>query len=119
MGLERNWRRHWPAHLTPRDVQAELLDRLEDSWGDYDAHVISAPTGLGKSAISATLLNTHRDSNYLAPNNLLVDQFSAAHPEIPVLRRLDSYFCDYWRRPCVITRAKLRSYCPRTNECQG
>lgn len=56
-------------------------------------------------------MNAFRSVSCITPTNQLVEQFRDEFPDTPTMSRLDSYYCDTWKRPCSITRAKCRSFC--------
>lgn len=94
-----------------RPLQKEVLETLESNWTNFDVFVIQAPTAAGKSALAKSVLNACHSASYLTPTNLLVSQFLQEFPDTPTMSRMDSYQCAEWQRPCVATRARLRSYC--------
>lgn len=96
---------------SPREIQAQALKVLGDNLEKYDVFVLSAPTAFGKTAVAETLMRALRSVSVITPTNLLVDQFREEFPETPGLCRMDSYVCDEWRRPCSVTRGKLRTFC--------
>lgn len=96
---------------TIRPHQAEALQVLEENWSNYDVFVIIGPTAFGKSAFSKTILNYFHRASLVTPTNLLVDQYRTEFPDTNTLRRLDSYYCEEWQRPCSSTRNKLMKFC--------
>ena len=103
----------------PRSIQKELIDMLEANFNDYDVFAISLGTGCGKTFISKCIMDNLYNVAYLAPNNLLVDQYLKHFPEDSVLRRMDSYWCETWAQPCSVTRGKYKGFCARDLRCQG
>lgn len=95
----------------PRKVQTEILQSLQDNWNNYDVFMIVAPTASGKTAIAKSVMNAAHRVSYIAPTNLLVDQFLQEFPDTRTLARMDSYMCEEWRRPCSQTRARLMAFC--------
>lgn len=104
------WSQNFP-YSQPRQIQAEALQTLEDNWDKYDVFVIQGPTAFGKTAVARTLINSLRSVSVITPTNLLVNQFIEEFPDTPTLSRLDSYYCDEWKRPCSMTRARLMKFC--------
>lgn len=98
-------------YQSPRGIQAKALETLSLNWQDYDVFVMSAPTAFGKTAVAKTLMNAFRSVSAITPTNLLVDQFRSEFGDTPTLARLDSYYCEEWKRPCPGTRAKLMQFC--------
>jgi Rad3-related DNA helicase len=107
-------RSHFPYKVI-RSFQDETLRLLEERWDNYDVFVIVAPTAYGKSALARTLMGGAYSASYIVPTNQLVDQFLSTFPDSRTLRRMDSYFCEKWRRPCPKTKALLKNFC---NGCQ-
>lgn len=88
-----------------REVQAEVLLEIEKYWDSADVIVVSAPTATGKSALAKTILDWCGSGIYLAPTNLLVDQFLTEFPTTRSLHRLDSYQCtNLVHRSCASVR---------------
>ena len=102
---------------SPRKGQREILESLETNWDNYDVFVCICPTSFGKTAIMKTIMNWKYSVSATTPNNLLVDQFIQEFPNTPTLRRLDSYKCEEWDRPCSVTRGKLRNFCSVRRGC--
>lgn len=102
--------KHFPYSI-PRDVQAEALEILGREWDNYDIFVMSCPTALGKSSIARSIQLAAHSVSVITPTNLLVDQFLEEFPDTPTMKRLDSYYCEKWDRPCSITRGKCRQFC--------
>lgn len=94
-----------------RDFQLETLRLLQDNWDRYDVFCVVAPTAFGKTAIAKTLLSAGYSASYIVPTNLLVDQMLETFPETRTLRRLDSYWCEEWKRPCPSTKATMKNFC--------
>lgn len=95
----------------PREIQTQALRALESAWDDYDVFVLQAPTAFGKSAIAKTIMTSLHSVTYLAPTNLLVDQFLEEFPDTPSLKRLDSYRCEKWLNNCASTRGREKGFC--------
>ncbi len=94
-----------------RKIQTESLEILEREWDSYDVFCISAPTGYGKTSIAKTILNHFQNVSYITPTNQLVNQCLEEFPDTPTLSRLDSYWCEEWRRPCPATRSRVGKFC--------
>lgn len=68
----------FPRHLTPRDVQAEALSKLQENWHKADVFVLNLPVASGKSAIAETIqawLGAGKAA-VLTPSNILLDQYA-------------------------------------------
>jgi Rad3-related DNA helicase len=48
---------HFPSGYTPKPFQSELIKKIEDAFKRKKFVIVSAPTGTGKSFLSATLSN--------------------------------------------------------------
>lgn len=89
---------YFPKGMTPRDVQVNLLNQVEQGWQDSDVIVINASVAAGKSAISSTIaewsaaINGTRNT-IVTPTKLLVDQYTSQFPSLNSLRAIDSYRC--------------------------
>jgi Rad3-related DNA helicase len=94
-----------------RSFQEQTIKLIEENWDRYDVFCIVAPTAYGKTALAKTLLNGLHNVSYIVPTNMLVDQMIAAFPDTRTLRRLDSYWCEEWERPCPATKARMKNFC--------
>lgn len=112
-----SWLDKFPG--VPRPLQEEIIEELESSWEDFDVFLVSAPTGIGKSFLAKTIMENNYCSSYLAPTNMLVNQFADSFPDTTVLHRMDTYWCSTWHQPCSATRAKYRGFCKKELECEG
>jgi len=101
---------HFP-YKEIRPFQKEVLEILQTNWERYDVFCIVLPTAFGKTSVARSLMSAYPDSSYIVPTNLLVNQMIEAFPSTPTLRRLDSYWCEEWQRPCSVTRGRLKSFC--------
>ena len=105
-----SFEKHFP-YAKIRPVQKEVIQTLQDNWENFDVFVLSAPTALGKSAIARTLMTSLRSVSLITPTNMLVQQFLQEFPGTPTLSRLDSYYCEEWKRPCPKTKSRLMKFC--------
>jgi hypothetical protein len=103
---------HFPSKWTPDPGQVEVLNHLSENWSKFDVFVMQCPTAFGKSALAKTIMDACGSVSYINPTNQLVDQFRNHFPETPTFSRLDSYYCEDWRRSCSATRGKLGKFCP-------
>jgi ATP-dependent DNA helicase DinG len=101
---------HFP-YPTIRDFQEQTLQLLAANWEKYEVFCIVAPTAYGKTALARTVLNAVPNASYIVPTNMLVDQMIETFPDTRTLRRLDSYWCEEWGRPCPATKARMKSFC--------
>lgn len=114
----------FPPGRKPRDIQVDVLKKVEAAWDRTDVFVISMPTGTGKSFTSYTLARyaAHRDrkgASIIVPNNLLVEQYKRDFSNLHTLSRKDSYTCHTLARSgatgkdvsCDTHKKHLDSYC--------
>ena len=94
-----------------REGQREVLETLQSNWEKYDCFIIVAPTAAGKSAIAKSIMSATHSASLITPTNLLVKQFRDEFSETRSLSRMDSYWCEEWKRPCPATRVRLKSFC--------
>ena len=63
----------------PREVQKQVLTRIEQEVKNYDVIVVQAPTATGKSRIAATIAkwleSYNKQTAIITPTNALVDQY--------------------------------------------
>lgn len=89
----------FPAHLTPRPQQTEILQQVESQWDDARVISILAPVAVGKTAVMVTIAKwaaaKHKQaSNILVPTNILVDQLLKSYPDVTGLFKKDHYDDD-------------------------
>lgn len=102
----------FPAHLTPRQVQANALLELEAVWHQADVFVVNLPVASGKSAIAMTLAKWCGKASIITPSKLLVDQYKDEYPAIQVLRAKADYFCSTFGVP--LNKRPVRKNQPKT-----
>src|SRR5579875_3379874 len=67
----------FPEEFRPRQIQAEILQSIEEQLkSGYKIIVLSAPTGVGKSLIGATLARHFGKSFVINASKQLQDQYS-------------------------------------------
>lgn len=68
---------HFPKEFEPREIQRDILEAIEQKLkAGYKTIVLSAPTGVGKSLIAATLARYHGSSFIVTASKQLQDQYS-------------------------------------------
>ena len=68
---------HFPEEFIPREIQKEILQGIEEQLkSGYKTIVLSAPTGVGKSLIAATLARYYGSSFIVTASKQLQDQYS-------------------------------------------
>ena len=63
------------------------------------------------TSMSKTIMEWKHGTSYIAPTNMLVDQFLSEFPETNRLHRLDAYWCDEWEQSCAQSRARQKGFC--------
>ncbi|HEX5359332.1 MAG TPA: DEAD/DEAH box helicase family protein, partial [Candidatus Nitrosotalea sp.] len=68
---------HFPEGYKPREIQKEILQGIEEKIkSGYKTIILSAPTGVGKSLIAATLARYFGSSFIVTASKQLQDQYS-------------------------------------------
>lgn len=68
---------HFPEEFKPREIQKEILQGIEEKIkSGYKTIILSAPTGVGKSLIAATLARYYGSSFIVTASKQLQDQYS-------------------------------------------
>src|SRR5574338_1576545 len=68
---------HFPDEYEPRETQKEILNAIEQQLkSGYKTIILSAPTGVGKSLIAATLARYYGSSFIVTASKQLQDQYS-------------------------------------------
>jgi ATP-dependent DNA helicase DinG len=68
---------HFPEEFKPREIQKEILQAIEQQFkSGYKTIILSAPTGVGKSLIAATLARYLGSSFIVTASKQLQDQYS-------------------------------------------
>ena len=68
---------HFPDEFKPREIQKDILKGIEEKLkSGYKTIVLSAPTGVGKSLIAATLARYYGSSFIVTASKQLQDQYS-------------------------------------------
>ena len=68
---------HFPEEFKPREIQKEILQGIEEKIkSGYKIIILSAPTGVGKSLIAATLARYFGSSFTVTASKQLQDQYS-------------------------------------------
>jgi Rad3-related DNA helicase len=68
---------HFPEEFKPREIQKEILEGIEQKIkSGYKTIILSAPTGVGKSLIAATLARYCGSSFIVTASKQLQDQYS-------------------------------------------
>jgi len=84
---------------SPRPIQIEVLKWLSEIWGTSDVIAISAPTGIGKSAV-ARAIQVATGADIIVPTNQLMDQYTSIYPGVNSLKGQVHYECKETKMPC-------------------
>lgn len=77
---------------TPRDVQVQALNWLEEGWGKEKIHVILGPVGSGKSLISSTIQRS-TGAGVIVISNMLMRQYMSTYQKTNFLMGKAHYMC--------------------------
>ena len=84
----------FPQAQTPRDIQKEIVNKIEDEMSaGFKTIVISAPTGVGKSAIGVTLSQHFGNSFIITASKHLQDQYSKDYPILLLVKGKSNFPC--------------------------
>jgi Rad3-related DNA helicase len=109
----------FPKGYSPRANQYPILEQIEANWDKADVFVVDAPVASGKSHIALTVAShswkAHKHkASILAPNNMLVRQYTDQFPYLPTVGKQGSYSCNKYvkePRPLSCKREKqLKGY---------
>lgn len=98
----------------PRDVQRDLLLKVEELWDDFDVFVVTLPTASGKTLISLDIAewaakDKKKNAVILDPNNMLLAQREAAiGTSLFTLKRKDQYRCHSFREELPLAEANCQ-----------
>ena len=84
---------YFPKHITPRQIQLDTIQQIQDKLKSYNKIIICAPTGVGKSAIAVTIANAMKRSFILTSSKQLQDQYIADFGNIPSVKGKSNYPC--------------------------
>lgn len=97
---------------TPRAVQQQALDWLDEGYDECPVHVISGPVGCGKSAIAAAA-QIELGAHVIIPSNILMDQYTDEYRHTNYLKGKAHYkcvtgltcseWCDVLEQPACLT----------------
>jgi Rad3-related DNA helicase len=105
----------FPAQLSPRLEQLQLLEAVESKWTSTDVFVIDAPVAVGKSAIAYAIAKWRASFGesvaLTTPNNLLLAQYERSFPDLALLKRQSLYQCVEFDRSCAESKDSLGFFC--------
>ena len=84
----------FPAGFVPRTIQKDLLEQIEESLrSGYKTIVLSAPTGVGKSPIAATLARHFGRSFIVTASKQLQDQYVSDFEFLKPVKGKSNFAC--------------------------
>ncbi len=84
----------FPAGLTPRPIQVDLVARIEESIkSGYEKIIVSAPTGVGKSPIAVNLSLHYGGSFIVTASKQLQDQYSKEFEMLRPVKGKSNFAC--------------------------
>lgn len=88
---------YFPAGLSPRPIQRDVLLAIEAGWSQHDVFCLTLPTAVGKTEIAYTIArwqeSKKKQTRILCPTNLLVSQGIERYPEIRPMWKKSHYGC--------------------------
>ena len=85
---------HFPQVLNPRKIQEDIINDIEEKINSgYKKIVISAPTGVGKSAMGITLAQYFGNSFIVTASKHLQDQYSDDYPILYPVKGKSNFPC--------------------------
>ena len=85
---------YFPSQLNPRTIQVEILKDVEEKINSgYKKIVISAPTGVGKSAIGIAISNYFGNSFMVTASKNLQDQYIDDYPDLRSVKGKSNFPC--------------------------
>lgn len=85
---------YFPREFEPRQVQIDILRAIEEQLkSGYKTIVLSAPTGVGKSLIAATLARYYGKSFVITASKQLQDQYSRDLPFFNPVKGKSNFAC--------------------------
>lgn len=101
---------HFPEGFKPREIQKEILLGIEQQLkAGYKTIVLSAPTGVGKSLIAATLARSYGSSFIVTASKQLQDQYSKDLTFLMPVKGKSNFACLKLMEQQVIEKSDVRS----------
>ena len=86
--------KHFPQVLDPREIQKEIIAEIEEKINlGFKKIIVSAPTGVGKSAIGITLSQYFGNSFIITASKHLQDQYSGDYPILCPVKGKSNFPC--------------------------
>src|SRR5579885_2275029 len=110
---------HFPEEFKPREIQKEILQGIEQKIkSGYKTIILSAPTGVGKSLIAATLARYYGSSFIVTASKQLQDQYSKDLKFLMPVKGKSNFACLRWMEQESITLSDTKSAIQRNLTCE-
>jgi len=85
---------NFPSNMQARDAQREILEEVQEKLrSGYQKILLSAPTGIGKSAIAMTLAKSYEKSFVVTASKHLQDQYAGDFEELVPVKGKSNFAC--------------------------
>lgn len=81
-------------NLTPRTLQINVLNHIEENWDKFKYFIIDAPTGTGKTYIADSIANAAQNAYIITSSIQLQNQYEKSWIEIVNLKGRGNYQCN-------------------------
>ena len=86
--------KNFPTDLVPRDIQKQILKEIQTNLDSgYKKIVISAPTGVGKSAMGIAISQYFGDGFFVTGTKSLQDQYTHDFPQLRPVKGKSNFEC--------------------------
>ena len=110
---------HFPEDFKPREIQKEILQGIEEKIkSGYKTIILSAPTGVGKSLIAATLARYFGSSFVVTASKQLQDQYSKDLKFLMPVKGKSNFACLKLMDQESILKSDTRSAIQRGLTCE-
>ena len=85
---------YFPTNIVPRDIQKQILKEIETSIkSGFKKIVISAPTGVGKSAVGVAIAKYFKDGFFITKSKSLQDQYTRDYSFLRPVKGKSNFEC--------------------------
>lgn len=110
---------HFPEEFKPREIQKEILEGIEQKIkSGYKTIILSAPTGVGKSLIAATLARYYGSSFIVTASKQLQDQYSKDMKFLMPVKGKSNFACLRLMEQEAISRSDTKSAIQKGLTCE-
>ena len=110
---------HFPEEFKPREIQKEILQGIEQQLkSGYKTIILSAPTGVGKSLIAATLARYYGSSFIVTASKQLQDQYSKDLKFLMPVKGKSNFACLKLMEQETIEKADTKSAIQKGLTCE-